>query len=661
MTREVFWNIGVQQQILFYSLSVVAMAVFFFGVYRIVRIWRSSWGEQRPRDVVASARRAAIDVLLGRRIFRGDPFGGVAHFLIMWGWVLLSIGTFLLTIHHDVHGFLYGIVYLVYSLALDVAGAFFLVGISMAAFRRFALKTHQIHNLWDDPAILALLFTIAATGFLVEGLRLWSISHIGLEWSPVGDVLGATIDGSPADSQRVHGAVWWVHSMAALGLIAYIPYSKLFHMFSGPTNLYLSTAPAGVLTVEEREGLRSEFDRTEMISLDACTRCNRCEVVCPSYAAGEPLSPRGLVLSMKSYVRARYAIDRQIPGLARFHEIPARIEDAVAKDEGWWCTSCLACADRCPVGINPADIARDTRAVLMEDGRRVPRTIRDVLNNMARYGNPWEPSGPRHFGWLKELEAKDYSKGDTAGLCYYVGSLASGDERNQEVAKAMARVMRATQVDFAILGKEETDSGETARRLGEDGLFETLVEGNYATFAEFSVSNLVTTSPHAFHTMKREYPVLKDKLKLRDAPDLQVRHHTQLLAGLLQKGALRLNGRVEKRVAFHDPCYLGRHNRVFDDPRQVLKAIPGVQLVEMARTRENSFCCGGGGGRMWLESTSEHRIPELRAQDAAQAEVDVLVTACPYCMSNLTDGIKVAGYGDQIEVKDIVELVAEAL
>lgn len=661
MTREVFWNIGLQQQLLFYSLSAAATAIFLVGVYRILTIWRSSWGEQRPRDVAASAKRAAVDALLGRRIFRGDLFGGLAHFFIMWGWVFLFVGTSLLTIHQDIQGFLYGIVYLVYSLALDVAGAFFIVGTLMAGFRRFVLKTHQIHSLWDDPAILTFLFTIAATGFLVEGLRLGSISHVGMEWSPMGDLLGTTIDGNPANSQREHWFIWWFHAMAALGLIAYLPYSKLFHMFASPTNLYLSAAPAGILTVDEREGLRSEFDRTEMVSMDACTRCNRCEVVCPSYAAGEPLSPRELVLSMKRYVRGRYALENRIPGLGRPRENPPRIADAVAKDECWWCTTCLACAERCPVGINPADIARDTRAVLMEDGRRVPRTIRDLLNNVTRYGNPWEPPGPRHTAWLKGLEAKDFSQGDGAELCYYVGSLASDDGRNQEVAKAFVKVMKAAKVDFAVLGKEETDCGESARRLGEDGLFETLVEGNYATFGELGVSNLVTTSPHAFHSMRREYPVLREKLKLEDAPTLRVRHHTDLVAELVRSGALRFGGRVEKRVTYHDPCYLGRHNGLYDGPRELLRSIPGVELVEMDRSRESSFCCGGGGGRMWLESNVEHRIPELRARDAALAGVDVLVTACPYCMSNLTDGIKVAGYGDRIEVKDVVELVAEAL
>jgi len=331
------------------------------------------------------------------------------------------------------------------------------------------------------------------------------------------------------------------------------------------------------------------------------------------------------------------------------------------------------------VRINPAEIARETRAALIDSGKRVPKTIRDVLNNVGKYGNPWEPGGPKHYAWLKELEAKDFSQGDSADLCYFVGCLASDDQRNHDVAKALVKVLNSAAVDFAIMGKEETCCGDFARRLGEDGLFEALVEGNYSAFADLGISNILTTSPHCFHTMSRDYPAIKDKLNIGQdpkskssvsasatdgglsIPDLNVRHHAQLLAQLLGNGSLRLGHRIEKTVAFHDPCYLGRHNGIYNAPREVLRAIPGVRLVELSRSREGSFCCGGGGGRMWMESDVEHRMSELRVQDAALAKADVLVTACPYCLSNLTDSMKVAGYGEQIEVKDIVELVAEAI
>src|SRR3990170_1660328 len=256
MTREVFWNIEAQG--LFYLLSAIAIAIFLVGSYRIVRIWLSTWGERRERNVAGSARRVLLDGILGRRIFRGDLLGGLAHCCLMWGFVFLFIGTVLLTIHHDIVAFLFGTVYLTYSLVLDLAGAFFIVAALLAAFRRFVLRTNHVPNRWDDPALLALLFVIAATGFVIEGLRLSAISQLGLEWSPVGDAFGAGLSGL-VDAQSAHVVIWWIHSLAALGLVAYLPYSKLFHIFAAPTHLYLSTAPPGIVALEEREGLRGEF------------------------------------------------------------------------------------------------------------------------------------------------------------------------------------------------------------------------------------------------------------------------------------------------------------------------------------------------------------------------------------------------------------------
>lgn len=658
MTREVFWNVGGLSQLAFYMLSVLALAVFLLGVIRIAMVWRSAGSDRRRRDLAASAATAVLDSLLGRRIFRGDLFGGLAHLSIMWGWIFLFAGTVLLTIHHDLVPFLFGGVYLTYSLVLDAAGALFIVGALLAAYRRFVRRTNGVRSGLDDLAILVLLSVIAVTGFLSEGLRLASTGTAGQEWSPVGDLVAATLAGRLARAEAIHPAIWWLHALAALGLVAYIPFSKLFHMLAAPASLYMAGARPEVLTVEEREHLKGTFDLTQMISMDACTRCNRCETVCPAYAAGEPLSPRELVLSLKAYQRRTSAPERRWITRDGNGKNGPGIEEAVPRGECWYCTTCIACAERCPVGINPAEMAREVRAALLEGGRRVPKSIRDVLNTIGKHGNPWEASSPRRFAWLKSLEAKDIARGDSAELCYFVGSVASGDERNQDVARAMARVLTAAGVDFGVLGREEAYSGEDARRLGEDGLFEAMLESNYETLKEFEVTDLVTTSPHNLHTLSREYPALRERLKIDGAPSLSVRHHAELLANLLQEGRLRLSRRLEKVATYHDPCYLGRHTGIYDAPRQVLAAVPGLRLVEMGRNRKDSFCCGGGGGRLWMESDAERRISGIRVEEAARTGAGLIVTACPYCLSMLTDAVTVAGLADRIAVKDIAEVVA---
>lgn len=646
---------------LFYVLSALAIVGFAIGAYRNVSIWLRGRSEDVLVRLSSGFSRLFLDGLLNRRVFRGDATVGLIHISIMWGFIILFLGTVALTIHHDFFPYLFGWRYLLYSLVLDIAGLVMIVGVVGALLRRYVFRLRPMPSLLDDAFVLVALFIIGITGFAIEGLRLAALRPPLNDWSPIGAAFAAFLTGDEAQSRLLHGVLWWTHAIAALALVVYIPISKLFHMFASPANIYLAVAEPQVLTIGEREKSGGDFSRTQMVSLDACTKCNRCEIACPSHAIGEPLSPRRFVLEMKRLQKAKHGFRARFAGRRNHTFVGDQFDASFEDSAAWWCTMCMACAETCPVSIRPLDIIRERRVTLMTDGREVPPAIRNMLRTMAKYSNPWEASGSKRMRWRSDLNIKDLSSGDQASLCFWIGCIASEDVRNQEVTKAFIQVLRRANVDFGHLGKEEACCGEFIRRLGEDGLFESIVEGNYATFAAFGVSHIVTASPHCFHTMSREYPLTAQRLQIENAPELQIVHHTSFIADLIRAGRLSFARRLDVRVTFHDPCFIGRHNGLYDAPRTVLRAIPGVELVEMDRARANSFCCGGGGGRMWLESTAQERMAEVRVKEAVRTRAKILVTACPFCLSNLSDAVKTTDCADVIEVRDLAEVVATAL
>lgn len=321
------------------------------------------------------------------------------------------------------------------------------------------------------------------------------------------------------------------------------------------------------------------------------------------------------------------------------------------KDEDWWlCTTCGACVRRCPRGVSIIDIMVALRRLMVEQGR-VPITVRDALEGVFKHGNPWGRIRSKRSEWATGIGIKDVTQGDKVDILYFVCCAASYDPRGQEVAKALVKVFSKAGVNFGFLGNEEGCCGNEVRRMGEQGLFEMLVEDNLNLFHKYGINQIVTTSPHCYNAFKNEYKDSK----------IEVKHYSQYLAELIDTGKLTFSNKVEKVVTYHDPCYLGRHNGIYDEPRKVLKSIPGLKLVEMPDFRENSLCCGGGGGRMWLETEKEQRFADRRIGQAIKLGVDILVTACPYCMINFEDSLLTADKSDTIKIKDISEIVQEAI
>ena len=648
--REVFWNISYSW--LFYILAAVASLVFFYGIYKRAAFWMSGWSERRNGGV--DLKRLTKKVLFTSGIFSDDIMGGTTHFLIMWGFIVLFLGTVLSTIDHWIFHFLEGEVYIVYSVSLDIAGAALITGIILAYVRRYIVKRKNMVTIVKDHVVLLLLLFIAITGFFMEGLRLhanpvpWSESRVAYR------VADAIFHGSRAHLLFEHRLWWWIHSISSLFLVAYLPFSKFIHIFAAPTNLTLDSMNyTSFLTLDEREKVTTDFSKHQLVMFDACTRCNRCQVVCPSSNAREPLSPRMMIEEVGNYARGASGI----PFVSSKRDADQH-DKATASlgDTIWYCTTCNNCYEVCPVGINTSDIIREVRAARIESGGEVPVNVQEMLESVYKFKNPWQGSKGKRMDWAEGLDVPVFSKGADSKRCLFVGCTPAYDTRLQSVARNVVSLLEGADYDFAVLGEEEACCSEFVREVGEDGLFTELAYQNIDLFERYGITEIVAVCPHGFHTLRNEYGLMEDSAKRLD-----VVHITEVLERLIADGRIKPTREVPLVATYHDPCFLGRRNGIYDAPRNILRAIPGVKLVEMPRSREKSFCCGGGGGRMWVESNADEKIAEIRVAEAVETGAEVVVTACPFCFSNLDDAVKTGGYEDKIKVMDVSELLAESV
>lgn len=375
---------------------------------------------------------------------------------------------------------------------------------------------------------------------------------------------------------------------------------------------------------ETQQSIADKYD------LFVCIQCGKCTGGCP--------------VNLKSTLNIRRLI--------RETTINFDLDVIYEQKALWDCTTCSTCTLRCPRGIKPHELIMGMRAALIEEGR-VPVTIRDSLEGVFKHGNPWSRVRSKRSEWADGLEIKDLSQGDTADVLYFVCCAASYDPRVQEVARSITRILSEAGVNFGILGNKENCCGSEVRRMGEEGLFEMLAEDNLKLFYDYGVRNIVTTSPHCYNIFKNEY----------QTNEIEVKHYTQYLAELISQGRLTLSNEINKIVTYHDPCFLGKQNGIYDEPRNVIKSIPGINFIELDRSRERSLCCEGGGGRMWMEASDEsaERLAEIRIKNAVETGAEIIATACPFCLLNLEDAVKTTGLEDRIQIKDIAELVLIAL
>jgi len=638
-----FWKI--EDVWLFYVIAFIALGLFTVGVAIHIFVWRKSAPHGKTSFSWPALKHSLMDIFLGLRVFKGDIPAGIAHFLIFWGFDILTIGTTLLVVDDHLYHFLLGRNHLVFEVSMEIGGLFLSAGIIWALVRRYIQRVPRLEHRLEDAIVPLWLLAAAFSGFLLEALRLAAQRPPWGNWSFIGWAIAGWIPQGVAES--VYPDLWWGHALLCLGFIAIIPYTKLFHVIGAPAAYYLhhseeKSAGASLAPMEPGDSLNP----ADVAVLDACMRCGRCVQACPSNGAGEPFSPRDFVQA----ARHSLWLEHSPAGDIQFLSKQRPIEDKAA----WYCTTCAACLEVCPVyGATFEAIARK-RASLVEEGKGVPDLMNQTLERLFNYDNPWVSSKRERGAWAKGLDIPVLkADGKESQLCYFAGCTTSFDARAQEIAKAFCGILKHTGVSFGIMADKEPCCGDIARVTGELGLFQEKMENCLELFDKYSIKDVVTSSPHCFHTFLNEY----------SQTPFRVRHYSSVLKELMAEGRLKPKNPVNSTVTYHDPCYLGRHNRNFEEPREVIGSIPGIKLVEMSHHGSESLCCGGGGGRMWqgTDLRGEARMSEIRIREARETGADILITTCPLCLVMLEDALKTVGLEGKMKVMDLNELVLQSI
>ncbi len=659
-TREVFFNISYPW--IMYILAGVSTLLFIFGFYKKLKLIKVGDEEDRSGDF---GKRLSILIkhgLFQKRVWE-EAYPGFIHASIFFGFLVLFLGTVIVFLQEDLLHPLFSIrffkgwFYIVSSFILDIAGFFVLLGVIIAFFRRYVQTPERLDNQADDLFSLVFIFFVILSGFTLEGLRIAATQKEF--FSPFGNFLASIfLPLGKVTILKAHAINWWIHVILSLAFIVYIPYSKLSHIFFGALNQYFSSLePFGRLKTldledEEKEtfGISKiyEFSWKQLLDLFACTRCGRCQDVCPAYNTKKPLSPKVLTQDLKQNLLS----NERLLFEGKKEDVSSLLENGIDEEIFWSCTTCGACQRVCPVFVEHIQKIVDVRRYLVLMESRFPHEVQQTFRNWENNSNPWGIGWSARADWAKDLDIKDIStSSDEIDILYYVGCAGSFDDRNQKVAKAFCKILKKAGVNFGILGTAEKCCGETARRLGNEYLFQNMVMENIETFKEYNIKKIVTLCPHCFNTLKNEYP--------KFGAEFEVIHGLQFLLDLIEEGKITLKTSKDLSGTYHDSCYLGRYNNIYDEPREILKKI-GVSLSEMPRNRERSFCCGAGGGGMWMEEKGE-RINEERTKEALSLNPKAIFTACPYCLIMISDALKAMEKEEEVKAMDVVEALEKCI
>lgn len=689
--REVFWNAESFEPILF-LLTAVAVAIMAYGIYRRWQMWKAMGKEEIRWDEVPVRIKALImNGFLQLKTWR-DAYPGIMHGMIFFGFFVLIFGAafdageFHITEPLFGWSFLRGNFYLGFSFIMEVFGLLVLIGVIMAAVRRYVINPDRLgykgkpDNTPDDAIVLLLIAGIIITGFIIESLRIYVTKDIA-PWetaSFVGWALSNAFTGIDFDTAKsLHKVSWWTHTLIALGFIAYIPYSRLLHIITTPANYFFaSLKPTGyqepIRDFETAEsfgvGKLEEFTWKQIFDSDACTRCGRCQDGCPAYLTGKPLSPKKVIQDIKTYwlelapaavkakANAAPAVEGEEAVAAEVEEAApekALVGDVIDLHELWACTNCMYCMENCSASIEHVPKIINMRQYKVLTEADFSPELQLTYRNMENNSNPWGIGAHLRADWASELGIKTLAEDPNVEYLFYVGCAGSFDDRGKKITVALAKVLQAAGVSFGILGTEEGCCGDSAMRGGNEYLFQAQAQANIEIMNGYGVKKIFTACPHGYNCLKKDYPNF--------GGNYEVYHHTEIIADLIAKGKIKLTKPVQGLYTYHDSCFLGRYNDVYDQPRNILNAVPGMKLAEMQRNLSKSFCCGAGGARMWMEEDIGERINNARTKQAIEVNADTVAVACPFCLTMISDGIKDNQMTEKMAALDIAEIVWTAM
>ncbi len=659
-------------------ILIVALATFGWSLFNRFMLFKAARGKDYRLDQLGKRALLTLKYAFGQKRFfsnKQEIKAGLMHALIFWGFITVSIRTLMLFgmgfDQNFVFPFLGGFLGVLYGITYNTLEILVVLAVSYGLYRRFVVKPKRVTHSAEGYLILLTILFLMLTDFIFDASQSALTGQMP-RGAYVGDWLSPLFAGLPHSIVAgIAGSSYFFHLLLILGFMNFLPYGKHFHIITAIPNVFFSNLkPYGQLTAINFENEKITTygnDRIEQFStknyLDwfTCTECGRCQDMCPAYNSEKPLSPKELTISLRNFLyRKQSKLVAQAMGKSDGVDESGFIPDetpllgeTVLHETLWSCTTCRACEEACPVFIEYVQEIVDMRRNLVMMQGTFPTEVQNVFVNLERNYNPWGLGSSERGSWLKEMGVKTLAEDSQVEYLYFVGCAGNFDDRNKKVARSLTLLLQKAGIKFGILGGEERCTGDPARRIGNEYLAQSLMKENIATFEKYKVKKVITACPHCFNSIKNEFPQF--------GGNYEVIHHTQFLAELVEKGLLKPNNRIDKQITYHDSCYLGRYNEVYDPPRTILKAIPGVELVEPLLAKKTGRCCGAGGGRMWMEEKIGKRVNEMRLNDLKETGAATAATACPFCKIMVGDAINQTHAQEQIQTMDVVELLAQSV